>query len=236
MRQIFFDIETTGLDYQDGHRIIEIGCVELINREFTGNNLHIYLNPDRNSDPEALAIHGITREFLSDKPRFSDITENFLNFINKAEIIAHNAEFDVGFIDFELNNVGKGKLKQYCTNILDSLDHAKTLHPGKRNSLDALCGRYRIPNSHRVMHGALLDSQLLAMVWLAMTRNQRSLLSDIEDPILKLEKNEILNNLNKRELPVIKSTREELHIHELYLKDLEKQSADIAIWRQYQSY
>ncbi|RYF52667.1 MAG: DNA polymerase III subunit epsilon, partial [Comamonadaceae bacterium] len=180
MRQIILDTETTGLEPAQGHRVIEIGCVELINRVPSGNNLHIYLNPDRDSDPEALNVHGLTTEFLSDKPRFGEVAERFVSYVDGAELIIHNAAFDVKFLDSELARVGMGTLAQRCA-ITDSLMHARTLHPGKRNSLDSLCDRYGISNAHRTLHGALLDSQLLAEVWLAMTRGQDGLLIDLDD-------------------------------------------------------
>jgi DNA polymerase III subunit epsilon len=234
MRQIIFDTETTGLDPNQGHRIVEIGCVELINRVVTGNSLHIYLNPDRDSDPEALAVHGLTTQFLSDKPRFSDISDEFLAFVQGAELIAHNAAFDVKFFNAELSKAGKGPLSQHCEQIVDSLVHARTLHPGKRNSLDALCDRYGISNAQRTLHGALLDSQLLAEVWLAMTRGQEALLIDTDDATPTAGAIVLLDALDASVLPVLKPTAEELAEHETYLQSLDK-AASAAVWRKLES-
>lgn len=175
MRQIVLDTETTGLEPELGHRIIEIGCVELVNRRFTGRTFHQYLQPDRDIDEAALEVHGITREFLADKPRFADIAEEFLAFVRDAELVIHNAPFDVGFLNHELGRLPEPeKLERYC-NILDTLDLARRLHPGQKNSLDALCKRYEIDNSQRTLHGALLDAEILADVYLAMTGGQTAL-------------------------------------------------------------
>lgn len=230
MRQIIFDTETTGLDPNQGHRIVEIGCVELMNRGVTGKSLHIYLNPDRNSDPEALAVHGLTTAFLSDKPRFAEIADKFLAFIEGAELIAHNAAFDVKFFNAELGKAGRGPLSQYCAQIIDSLPHARTLHPGKRNSLDALCDRYGISNAHRTLHGALLDSQLLAEVWLAMTRGQEALLIDADNATPASGATMHLDRFDASVLPVLKPTAEELAEHEQYLQSLDK-AEGAALWR-----
>lgn len=179
MRQIILDTETTGLEPQQGHRVIEIGCVELINRRLTGSHFHTYLQPDREIDDGAASVHGITQAFLSDKPRFNDVADEFLTFVRGAELIIHNAPFDVGFLDSELALLERGDppLNQVCK-IVDSLVLARQLHPGQRNSLDALCKRYGVNNEHRELHGALLDAQLLAEVYLAMTGGQTSLLPD----------------------------------------------------------
>src|SRR5690606_3066307 len=159
MRQIILDTETTGLDPAQGHRIVEVACVEMVNRSLTGNHLHLYLNPDRDSDPEALAVHGLTTEFLSTHPRFSEIAHHICDFVQGAEVIIHNAAFDLKFLDAELQRVGRPAFSTLCGKITDSLLHARELHPGKRNSLDALCERYGISNAHRTLHGALLDSE-----------------------------------------------------------------------------
>src|SRR5450830_1318812 len=164
IRQVVLDTETTGLNARDGNRIIEIGCVELIDRKLTGNNYHQYINPERESEEGALAVHGLTTEFLSDKPKFAEISQEFCDFIRGAEIIIHNAPFDVGFLNAEFARVGLGSFADYAESIIDTLVQAKELHPGKRNSLDALCDRYEISNAHRKLHGALLDSELLADV------------------------------------------------------------------------
>lgn len=176
-RQIVLDTETTGLNPRQGNRIIEIGCVELVNRKLTGNNFHRYINPERDSEEGALAVHGLTTEFLSDKPKFSEIVEEFLEYIQGAELIIHNAPFDMGFLNAEFELLGRGTFNQYVGEVIDSLVQAKELHPGKRNSLDALCDRYEISNSHRKLHGALLDAELLADVFLAMSRGQNSFIS-----------------------------------------------------------
>ncbi|HIP81458.1 MAG TPA: DNA polymerase III subunit epsilon, partial [Leucothrix mucor] len=177
LRQVFLDTETTGLETRDGHRIIEIGCVEMVGRKLTHNNYHQYVQPDRESDEGALAVHGITSEFLADKPRFAEIAQAFIDYVKGAELIIHNAPFDVGFLNYELSKLAgqKQRLEDYCE-ISDSLVLAREMHPGQRNSLDALCKRYDINNQHRELHGALLDSEILADVYLAMTGGQRALL------------------------------------------------------------
>ncbi|WP_144640623.1 DNA polymerase III subunit epsilon [Bordetella genomosp. 13] len=232
MRQIVFDTETTGLDPAQGHRIIEIGCVEVINRTVTGRNLHIYLNPDRDSDPEALAVHGLTTEFLADKPRFPEVAEQFIEFIQGAELIAHNASFDVKFFNAELAKVGRGPMTEHCEVITDSLMHARSLFPGKRNSLDALCDRFGISNAHRTLHGALLDSQLLAEVWLAMTRGQDALLIDADDGQQGAGGGMVLGTFDASVLQVIVASTEELAAHEAYLQDLDKAVKGACVWRQ----
>jgi len=231
MRQIIFDTETTGLDPSQGHRIVEIGCVEIVNRAVTGNSLHIYLNPDRDSDPEALAVHGLTTEFLADKPRFADVAAQFLEFIQGAEIIAHNAAFDVKFFNAELARIGQRDIAQHCEQITDSLLHARTLYPGKRNSLDALCDRHGISNAHRTLHGALLDSQLLAEVWLAMTRGQDALLIDVDDASQAGGAGVSLGAFDGSVLPVVTASAEELAAHEEYLASLDKSVGGACVWR-----
>jgi DNA polymerase-3 subunit epsilon len=172
MRQIVLDTETTGLEPQDGHRIIEIGCVELINRRPSGNNFHQYLQPDREIDPGAIEVHGITNEFLADKPRFSDVIEDFVRYIRGAELIIHNAPFDVGFMNHEIKLCAYAQQVSELCRVLDTLALARKLHPGQKNNLDALCRRYEIDNSRRDLHGALLDAEILADVYLAMTGGQ----------------------------------------------------------------
>ncbi len=176
MRQIVLDTETTGLEPKQGHRIIEIGCVELINRRLTGNNFHQYINPERGIDEGAVEVHGITERFLADKPRFADVAEEFLDYARGAELIIHNAPFDVGFLDHELGMLSEppSPLRELCE-IIDTLVMARSMHPGQRNSLDALCKRYGIDNTHRQLHGALLDAEILADVYLIMTGGQVSL-------------------------------------------------------------
>lgn len=178
-RQVVLDTETTGLNPEEGHRIIEIGCVELVNRKLTKNRFHVYLNPDRLIDDGAIEVHGITNEFLQDKPRFDDIADDFIAFIRGAELIIHNAPFDVGFLNHELSQLEStyGKVEHY-SEVFDTLVYARKKHPGQRNSLDALCKRYGIDNSHRQLHGALLDAEILADVYLMMSGGQYSLLED----------------------------------------------------------
>ncbi|MFN0163637.1 MAG: DNA polymerase III subunit epsilon [Burkholderiales bacterium] len=178
MRQIVLDTETTGLEPALGHRIVEIGCVELVNRRPSGNTLHHYLNPERDSDEAALEVHGLTRDFLADKPRFAAIAQELLDFVAGAEIIIHNAPFDLAFLDAELARCDLAPFRRHVSSVVDSLALAKERHPGKRNNLDALCDRYGISNAHRTLHGALLDGQLLAEVYLAMTRGQETLAVD----------------------------------------------------------
>ena len=178
MRQIFLDTETTGLYPEQGDRLIEIGCVELVNRKLTGNNLHLYVNPGRDSHEEALRIHGITTEFLRDKPKFSEIVEQLLSYVQDAEIIIHNASFDLGFLNKELELLGRPRFKDYVSGVVDTLAMAKEMFPGKRNNLDALCDRLEVDNSGRTLHGALLDAELLADVYINMTRGQDALLME----------------------------------------------------------
>ena len=176
MRQIVLDTETTGLDPRHGHRIIEIAGIEMVDRRLTGRHLHKYINPEREIDEGAAAVHGITLEFLADKPKFADIADEFLEFISGAELIIHNAPFDLGFLNAELARLDRVPVETLCSSVTDTLKMAKELHPGKRNSLDALCERYEIDNSQRTLHCALLDTELLSEVFLAMTRGQNSLL------------------------------------------------------------
>lgn len=220
MRWIILDTETTGLDPAYGHRVIEIGAVEVLNRTVTGNHFHTYLNPDRDSDPGALDVHGLTTEFLSDKPRFKDQVDDFLKFIDGAELIIHNAPFDLKFLNAELARLERKSVTDFCAGVTDSLAHAKTLHPGKRNSLDALCDRYGVLNSHRTLHGALLDSRLLAEVWLAMTRGQDSLMMELDKPDRKL--NHEITPVNNQPLHIKFASQAEIDAHEAYLVSLAK--------------
>ena len=175
LRQVVLDTETTGLSAEDGHRIVEIGCVEIVNRRLTGRSLHLYLDPERDVDAGALAVHGLTRERLQSEPRFGDVADRILGFLEDAEVLIHNAPFDVGFLDAELARVERARFRAHVAGIVDTLAMARELHPGRRNSLDALCERYAVSNAHRKLHGALLDAELLADVYLAMTRGQDSL-------------------------------------------------------------
>lgn len=232
MRQVVLDTETTGLEPQEGHRIIEIGCVEMENRRLTGRNYHVYINPDRIVDDGAIEVHGITNEFLEDKPRFGEIAQQFLDFIKGAELIIHNAAFDVGFMDheFKLLNSGIGQTTDYCT-VLDTLLLARKMHPGQRNTLDALCKRYTIDNSHRELHGALLDSEILADVYLAMTGGQTALTLGSGEGEGEVTGTQIERLSNDRpQLKVIKACDAELSAHEERLQSLDK-SAGEALWR-----
>ena len=219
MRQIVLDTETTGLEWQQDHRIIEIGCVELVERRYTGNNFHQYLQPDRMIDAEAIVVHGITNEFLKDKPRFEDIVDDLMNYLQGAELVIHNAPFDVGFLNYELKRCESAwtTLDQYCQ-ITDSLVMAREKHPGQRNSLDALCGRYHIDNSKREKHGALLDAEILADVYLAMTGGQKSLILET-DALDAGAAGTVRRSLEAfGELPVIRASDAELAKHEKFLE------------------
>jgi DNA polymerase-3 subunit epsilon len=231
MRQIVLDTETTGLSPEAGDRIIEIGCVELINRKLTGNNFHHYLNPDRDIHEDAMKVHGISTDFLSDKPRFENIVEEFLAYVQDAQIIIHNAPFDVGFLNAELQRNGKPVFKEHVNSVLDTLAMAKELYPGKRNSLDALCERLGVSNAARTLHGGLLDAELLADVYINLTRGQDALLMEGED------NNAGIFNTTKKDyshfkLPVIQATADELLSHEKLLDEIDKASGGKTIWRQ----
>jgi DNA polymerase-3 subunit epsilon len=231
-RSVILDTETTGLEPAQGHRIVEIGCLEIVNRMATGKVMHVYLNPDRESDPEALAVHGLTTEFLSDKPRFQEVAAELMAFLDGAEVIIHNAAFDTKFLNAELARVGQPAVADFCGSITDSLMHARQLHPGKRNSLDALCERYGISNAHRTLHGALLDSQLLAEVWLAMTRGQDALLIDVDDQAGAPSADGLaLGRFDASVLMVVSASSEELAEHQEYLAALDKASGDSCVWR-----
>jgi DNA polymerase III subunit epsilon len=232
MRQLVLDTETTGLNARTGDRIIEIGCVELVNRRLTGNNLHFYVNPGRDSDPGALAVHGLTTDFLSDKPKFADIAAELRDFIAGAELIIHNAPFDVGFMDVEFALIGMSGVRDVCGGVIDTLVQAKQMFPGKRNSLDALCDRLGVSNAHRTLHGALLDSELLAEVYLAMTRGQESLVIDMlgDMPSAGASHSPQIA-LNDLDLPVLVASAEELSAHLAALDDLDKAVKGTSVWR-----
>ncbi|WP_131781680.1 DNA polymerase III subunit epsilon [Legionella gresilensis] len=225
MRQIVLDTETTGIDPQNGHRIIEIGCVELIDRKLTGNNYHVYLNPEREVDEGAFRIHGISTEFLADKPKFCDVVEELIAFIKDAELIIHNAAFDIAFLNAELTLLKHPhQMHKYCK-VLDTLLLAREKHPGQRNSLDALCKRYEIDNSNRQLHGALLDAEILALVYLAMTGGQTSLFEDnfehVESAIVDVAVNEAKL---KSSSPIIYATEQEIATHQEFIEFLIKKS------------
>lgn len=230
MRQIFLDTETTGLNPRTGDRVIEIGCVELVNRQLTGNNFHRYINPERESDPGALAVHGLTSDFLSDKPKFAAVIKELCAFVADAEIIIHNAPFDVGFLDVEFEKLAYPNFKQHVNKISDTLQQAKELYPGKRNSLDALCERYGISNAHRTLHGALLDAELLAEVYLAMTRGQDSLTMDLGGDAGAFDGSG--KAIAIAEILVVQPNETELAAHEVVLKSLDKEVKGQSLWRQ----
>lgn len=230
MRQIVLDTETTGLNPRTGDRIIEVGCVELVNRRLTGNNFHRYINPERDSDPGALAVHGLSTEFLSDKQKFDEIAGELCSYISEAEIIIHNAPFDVGFLDAEFARLGLPKFDTHVVKITDTLQQAKELHPGKRNSLDALCDRYGISNAHRTLHGALLDAELLAEVYLAMSRGQDSLTIDLHMESTGAEGSTQVSAI--ADIIVLAPAAEELAEHEVVLKNLDKAAKGSCLWRQ----
>ena len=232
-RQIILDTETTGLNARLGDRIIEIGCIEMVNRRFTGSNWHTYVNPERKIEEGAKAVHGITDEFLVDKRKFSDVVVEFLDYVRGAELVIHNATFDVEFLDAELGRVGQPDLAQHGVTVTDTLKMARQLHPGKRNSLDALCDRYQIDNTHRTLHGALLDAELLAEVYLAMTRGQNSLA--IEPEILKppatQAKGKSEGDGGKRPvLKVLRANEAENIEHERLLGTIDKESKGRCVW------
>ncbi len=231
MRQIILDTETTGLSPEDGHRIIEIGCVELVNRKLTDNRYHVYLNPDREIDAGAIEVHGISNEFLADKPRFEAVVEEFLGFVTDAELIIHNAPFDVGFLNHELSLCNHHCVIEECCAVIDTLILARKKHPGQRNSLDALCKRYGIDNSHRELHGALLDAEILADVYLAMTGGQISLLTD-EQEISGKDDNGAVRKIaiDRPELKIIYCNSEENIEHQKYLEIIDRASAGKCLW------
>ncbi|MBD8542784.1 DNA polymerase III subunit epsilon [Oxalobacteraceae sp. CFBP 8761] len=231
MRQIVLDTETTGLNPRTGDRVIEVGCVEIFNRKLTGNNYHCYINPERESDEGALAVHGLTTEFLSDKPKFHEIAHELRDFIQGAQVIIHNAPFDLGFLNAEFTRMGLPPFVQYCDGVIDTLVQAKELHPGKRNSLDALCDRYDISNAHRKLHGALLDSELLADVYLAMTRGQNSLTMDVEEETSN--DGEALEIVPLGEIIVVTASSDELAEHDTVLAGLDKSVKGNCVWRTY---
>ena len=233
MRQVFLDTETTGFNAnlaQNPDRMVEIGCVELVNRKLTGNNLHFYLNPERDSDEGALRVHGLTTQFLRDKPMFSAVAKELLEFVAGAEIIAHNAPFDISFLDAELARAGYQPFKKYIDSVTDTLVMAKEMFPGKRNSLDALCDRFEVDNSGRTLHGALLDAELLADVYINMTRGQDALLMDLgsssESGIKHLQ-----IDLSSFVLPVVAANAQELAAHDEVLLQMDKSSGGKTLWR-----
>ena len=231
-RLIVLDTETTGLSAEGGDRIIEIGCVELLNRKLSGNNLHYYLNPDRDSHEDALRVHGISNEFLRDKPKFAAIADELLDYLNGAEVIIHNAAFDVGFLNKELQLAQRPPLKAVVAKVVDTLAMAKEMYPGKRNSLDALCDRLGVDNSGRTLHGALLDAELLADVYIYMTRGQDALLVESVEEEVSTRTEEAFD-WKSLDLPVLRANEQELAAHESVLLQLDKASNGQTVWRKF---
>jgi DNA polymerase-3 subunit epsilon len=234
MRQIVLDTETTGLEPEQGHRIIEIGCVELIERRLTGNNYHVYLQPDREIDPAAVEVHGITNEFLSDKPRFADVVDDLMRYLGGAELVIHNAPFDVGFLNAELARLDPVLTVEGQCAVLDTLTLARKKHPGQRNSLDALCGRYDVDNSRRDKHGALLDAEILADVYLAMTGGQTALSLDADSrPAKDGQVATGIQPVDREgiELIVLRADEAALAAHEARLDAIAKASGGQVVWR-----
>jgi DNA polymerase-3 subunit epsilon len=230
MRQIFLDTETTGLYADQGDRIIEIGCVEMVNRKLTGNNLHFYLNPGRDSHEEALKVHGISNEFLRDKPPFPAIVDELLRYVAGAEIIIHNAAFDLGFLNQELSQLKRPVFREFVGSVTDTLVMAKEMFPGKRNSLDALCDRLGVDNSGRTLHGALLDAELLADVYVNMTRGQEALLIESSTPQADTTGTSSVD-LRRLVLPVLTANAQELEAHADVLRQLDKASGGKTVWQ-----
>lgn len=234
MRQVVLDTETTGLEPELGHRVIEIGCVEIIGRRLTGHNFHTYINPERDIDEGAIEVHGLTREKLSTEPRFAEVIHGFLDFVRDAEVIIHNAPFDVGFLDYEFSLLPEppGSMAQWCE-ITDSLTLARRRHPGQRNSLDALCRRYDIDNSQRTLHGALLDAEILAEVYLAMTGGQTALSLDSANQQAEVADTAAIRRLpaDRQLLRVLRASTEEREEHQHLLSIMEKASGVLPLWR-----
>lgn len=229
MRQIFLDTETTGLDHKLGDRVIEIGCVEMVNRKLTGRRFHCYLNPEREVEAGALAVHGLTNEFLQDKPRFREIAPELIDFLRDAQLLIHNAPFDVGFLNHELSLASLPPLGEVAAEVQDTLRQAKDLRPGRRNSLDALCERYGVNHAQRTLHGALLDAQLLAEVFLAMTRGQESLAMNL-DAADEVEE-AAFSGSGRPPLRVVIASAEELAAHDEVLAQIARESKGRCLWR-----
>lgn len=232
MRQVVLDTETTGLEIEEGHRILEIGCVEIIDRKLTRRHYHQYVNPERDSDEGALEVHGITSQFLADKPVFRDVWEPFLEFVNGSELIIHNAAFDIAFINHEMKLLDSklGEITEYCT-VVDSLELARNKHPGQKNNLDALCKRYNVDNSQRELHGALLDAEILADVYLLLTGGQVTLGLGEETQVSSASGTVTKLDSNRPRLRVIKASVEELAAHEQRLDALENKAEGGVVWR-----
>ena len=229
-RQVVLDTETTGLNARLGDRIVEIGCVEVLSRRIGENQFHVYLNPERDIEAGASRVHGLTREDLAAKPKFTEVAAQFLDFVRGAEVIIHNADFDVEFLDLELKRAGFDKLAKYVEKVTDTLAFARELHPGKKNSLDALCERYFVNNTARTLHGALLDARLLAECYLAMTRGQESLVMELETPADAAAAMAALQ-VDVSNLIVLPPLPDELVLHEQYLDAMEKEAKGGVVWR-----
>ncbi len=229
VRQIVLDTETTGLNAKLGDRVIEIGCIEVMSRRVTDRHYHVYLNPEREIEEGAVKVHGLTRDFLADKPRFAEIAGDFLDYVRGAELIIHNADFDVEFLDGELGLAGLGRLSEHVAGVVDTLAMARELHPGRKNSLDALCERYGVDNAHRTLHGALLDARLLAEIYLAMTRGQESLMMALETAPASAAT--AAAGVDASRLLVLRASAEERSTHESYLDGLDKDVKQGSLWR-----
>jgi len=229
-RQVVLDTETTGLNAKLGDRIIEIGCVEILSRRLGERHFHAYLNPERDVDLGATRVHGMTLEDLRAKPKFADVAREFLDFVAGAEVIIHNAEFDVEFLDLELGRAGHGRLADHVATVTDTLAHARELHPGRKNTLNALCERYFIDNAHRTLHGALLDARLLAECYLAMTRGQESLVMELETPAAAAAAAALMQ-VDLSNLIILPALPEEVALHEQYLDAMEKERKAPSLWR-----
>ncbi len=229
MRQVILDTETTGLNPATGDRVIEIGCVELVNRRLTERTFHHYINPERDIDAGAYAVHGLSRAFLSDKPVFAQIAEDLIEFVADAELIIHNAPFDLGFLDSEFALLKRTPFRSHASNVIDTLVNARQMFPGKRNSLDALCERFSISNTHRTLHGALLDAQLLAEVYVAMTRGQEDLTIDLIDYSANLDGSGQTKPLPKN-LMVLAASEDDCKLHEQILAEIAKASKKDPVW------
>jgi DNA polymerase-3 subunit epsilon len=232
MRQIFFDTETTGLNPESGDRIVEVGCVEMVNRRLTGVNLHFYLNPERKGQEEAIKVHGLTDAFLADKPKFAEVADELLDYLQGADVVIHNAAFDVGFLNAELKRLKRQPFHTIAAKVTDTLLMAREMFPGKANSLDALCRRLEVDNTKRTLHGALMDAELLAEVYIRLTRGQDSLvIHDHDDAGSDAATAVQAHDLSLIDLPVIGPDADELAAHDLLLADLDKASGGKTIWR-----
>lgn len=229
MRQVVLDTETTGLDWRGEDRVVEIGCVELVSRKLTGRTYHVYLNPEREVG-ESARIHGLSDEFLADKPLYRHVADDFEAFVEGAELIIHNASFDTGFLNMEQDRLGRVRINALCPQVVDTVKVAKEMFPGKKASLDALCERYAINNAHRTLHGALLDAQLLAEVYLAMTRGQESLTIGLDESDAILAGTAALSARERKPLRVLRADEEELAGHERVLQEIAKATKGNCLW------